>query len=319
MKKTIVCLILLLLISFIANYYQFSHSQVTTANTNLADLKKQYPLVAQRALRRQINPTDTPNDLINNFLPLRDNLHKFIDPNKEAFAFYFEYLPTGTSIGINEDTEFTPASLLKVPVVMAYYYKKERLHLTKGPVVTLTPKELNDRFGDLYKKGKGAPLDLDEAAKIALQQSDNTASLALSDYISDDDFQYIQGGLDIPLALKGQTPIITAQQYSSILKALYFSSILTKDDSQDILNMLTHTDFHDMLPSGVPSDIPVAHKIGLVDNQIYSDCGIVYLPQRPYVLCMISQSDRKTAVVRMHTVSKMIYDYISSYQYAQPQ
>ncbi len=147
-SKTSLLLLILLLGSLAANLLFFIHSQPSGAGRpNINDLRKQYPLIAQRALLRQNNNTN--NDLINNFLPLRNNIHAIVDPYKDSFAFYFEYLPTGTSIGINEDSEFTPASLLKVPVVMAYYYKKERLGITKAPMVTLTPSELNDRFGQL--------------------------------------------------------------------------------------------------------------------------------------------------------------------------
>jgi len=310
-RLTFFILIFILFVSLIGNFFLFFRNP-SSGIANIADLKKQYPLIAQRALLRQ--NSNTSNDLITNILPLRTEIHKIIDPYKDSFALYFEYLPTGTSIGINEDSEFTPASLLKVPVVMAYYYKKERLGLIMAPMVTLTPSELNTRFGDFYKKGAGQSVSLDEAAKLAIEKSDNTASLVLADYISDDDYRYVQEGLDIPLDLKGKAPIITAQQYSSILKALYISSILNKDDSQEILDLLSHTDFHDMLPSGIPDGVTVAHKIGLIDEQIYNDCGIVYVPRRPYLLCMISQSDSTTAKSRMKMVSKTIYDYVAGYR-----
>ncbi len=254
------------------------------------------------------------NDLINNFLPLRQQVHQITDPYQDSVALYFEYLPTGTSIGVNENDEFTAASLLKVPVIMAYLHKKERLGVKLDPTVTIQPNELNSEFGDLYKKGAGASLNLGDAVKAALQQSDNTASLVLADQLSDDDFMYVYEGLDIQPETENKSPIITANQYSSILRSLYFSSILTNNDSEYILDLMTKTDFHDMLPSGVPDNVPVAHKIGLIDKQIYSDCGIVYVPNRPYLLCIISKSDKDTAKTRMHDISKAVYDYVAGYK-----
>lgn len=271
-------------------------------------LIEKYPFVARRVLLTGWN-----NDVINSFLPLRSKLHQEIDPYADSFAMYFEYLPTGVSIGIHEDIEFTAASLLKVPVVMAYYYKKERLGIKEDETVKIKKKSLNDRFGDLYKKGEGAAINLKEAVKLTLQKSDNTASLVIADQISDDDFRYVYEGLDIPLALEGDSPIITAQQYISVFKSLYFASILNLDDSQEILRLLTHTEFNNMLPKGVPKDIPVSHKIGLIDDEIYQDCGIVFVPNRPYALCMISKSDKPTAQKRMYTISKLIYKYLSEY------
>lgn len=268
--------------------------------------QKKYPLIGKRVLL-----PDWQNDIIINFLPLRQKLRETIQPYSDSFALYFEYLPTGTSIGINEDSEFTAASLLKVPVVMAYYHKKEHEGMKEDPMVVIQKNQLDDHYGDLYKKGAGYKISLGEAARLALEYSDNTASLIIAGNISDADFTYVYEGLDIQPMLKNDNPVVTAQQYTSILKSLYFTSILNRDDSEAILDMLTKTKFNDKIPAGIPHDIQIAHKIGLIDKQIYQDCGIVYIPARPYAVCMISKSDKATANERMSKISKMIYEYVS--------
>lgn len=300
-------LILLLLCSLAGNYYLWRSQN--SSNHVLRQQRLKYPLLSTRALNPNIS-----NDLIVNFLPLRNQMHKQVDPYQDTFAFYFEYLPTGTTIGINEDKEFTAESLLKVPVVMAYFHKKEIQHITSDPTVTIKQSELNSDYGDLYKKGAGYRINLGDAVNLALQKSDNTASLILADQISNDDFNFVYEGLDIPETVDKSSPIITAQEYSSVLKALYFGSVLNTDDSEKILEILTKTDFKNLLPSGIPSSVPVAHKIGLVAKELYADCGIVYLPQKPYILCMVSKSDEKTAQARMNTLSKKVYQYVSGLQ-----
>jgi beta-lactamase class A len=308
-SKALAFFVVLFSLSLIGNFFLFSiwHKGTDAVQVNFAE--KNYPFLSRRAATGTIH-----NDILTNFVPLRKQLRELVGSYNDEFAFYFEYLPTGTSIGIHEDDEFTAASLLKVPVVMAYYHKKETENITQDPVVTIMPKELDEHFGDLYKKGAGAQISLGEAAKIALQQSDNTASFILADNISNDDFKFVYEGLDIEFTVLEDSPVITAQQYTSILKSLYFSSILNRDDSQEILDLLTNTRFKDMLPGPIPDDIPVAHKIGLINKQIYQDCGIVYLPKRPYTLCMISKSDRPTAEQRMQAVSKVVYEYVAAYQ-----
>lgn len=307
MGRIVLILCILLLVSLGANFFLLQHMLKTDSQAVTA-LRNQYPLLAIRAL----NPSYT-NNLVVNFLPLRQAIHKQADPYGDSVAVYFEYLPTGTTIGVNEDHDFTAESLLKVPVVMAYFHKKELLNMTADPTVQIQQKELNSKFGDLYKKGAGYKINLAQAVKLALQKSDNTASLVLADQITEDDFRFVYDGLDIPEMVTGKkTPIITTQEYSSVLKALYFASVLNNEDSETILSLLAQTDFNDMLPSGVPSGIPVAHKIGLVNGEIYQDCGIVYVPQKPYSLCLVSKSDQKTARQRMHTLSKMVYDYVAS-------
>lgn len=303
MRSVVIILFVLLLLSLAGNFVLLQQQQ--QPHSKMTVLKEQFPLMAVRGL----NP-NYPNDLLVNFLPLRQQIHKEVDPYSNSFAIYFEYLPTGTTIGINEDKDFTAESLLKVPVVMAYFHKKEKEGITNDPTVQIKQSELNNKFGDLYKKGAGYSINLGDVVKLALQKSDNTASLVLADQITQDDFKFVYDGLDIPEMTDNNSPIITAQEYTSVLKALYFGSVLTNADSEYILDLLSKTDFTDMLPSGVPGNVTVSHKIGLVDGEIYEDCGIVYYPNRPYTLCMVSKSDEDTAKQRMHTISKMVYDYV---------
>ncbi len=299
-------LIFLLVISIIGNIVLFIFWRKEADNhMQFITLEKKYPLISKRVLQ------GAKNDITVSFLSLREQLKAIVGPYQDSFAFYFEYLPTGTSIGVNEDSEFTAASLLKVPIVMAYKYKNDRLGIEKDPTVKLQKNELNDRYGSLYRKGAGYEVNLADAVRMSIVESDNTASLLLADQISNDDFKYVYEGLDIPMALKGDSPIITAIQYTSVLKSLYFSSILEKEDSQEILDLMTKTKFNDMLPAGVPKNVPVAHKIGLIDKEIYQDCGIVYVPNRPYALCMISKSDNDTARKRMQHISRKVYEYVS--------
>lgn len=252
------------------------------------------------------------NDILINFLPLRNRLKEVTAPWQNSFGLYFEYLPSGTSIGINEKNEFPAASLFKVPVVMAYYHKKERLGQTNDPIVTIQEGQIDKEFGQLWKKGPGTQINLKDAVRLAITESDNTAVVVIGDQLTQEDFEPIYEGLDIDLQVTDKGSIITAKHFSSILKALYFSSVLSKEDSNEILNLMTKTKFNDMLPAGIQSNIPVAHKIGILKNQEYTDCGIVYEPKRPYLLCMISAGDEAEARERMKIVSNTIYEFVST-------
>src|SRR5215469_10594660 len=181
-------LFILLILSLGANFMLLKQIR-ENASQSESSLREQYPFLAERA----INPSYS-NNLVVNFLPLRDAIHKEINPYGDSFALYFEYLPTGTTIGLNEDSNFTAESLLKVPVIMAYFHKKERLNNTSDPTVQIQKKELNSQFGDLYKKGAGYNINLKDAVKLALQKSDNTASLVVADQISEDDFRFVYDG-----------------------------------------------------------------------------------------------------------------------------
>lgn len=302
--------IVVLALSIGINAY-FFHDYVRTldlvrSKQNYQDALKKYPLLAPRTLQ------DKHGDFLLNFLDLRSKLHQMVDPLGDKMELYFEYLPTGTSIGIDSENNFFAASLFKLPVVMAYFRHKERVPSIKNYNVKLNKEMLDDRFGDLWQKGEGYELDLDEAARLALVKSDNTAAKALGTVITQDDFDDVYLGVDVDLQIASEGAVMTTKKYSSILKALYYSAVLTRGDSLTILKYLSQSEFNDKLVAGIPKDVVVAHKIGVIDEKSYMDCGIVYVPSRPYILCMVSRGSEEEARTRMSGISKTIYGYIVS-------
>jgi beta-lactamase class A len=303
-------LLLLLVLSLTLNIWQYfapkqQANSHTVSDQEFERLVQRYPLLSKRILH------EFPNDILINFLPLRRELREQVSTFDNSFALYFEYLPTGTSIGINEKIEFTAASLLKVPIIMGYYHMLERTGKTDDPEITITKEMIDTSFGGLGEKGDGTKIRLSEAIKLAIFESDNTAIRVVSSQVPQEDFDAVYTGLDIDVMSQDETPLITAKHYSSILKALFFSAVLTKDHSQRLLSMLSQTTFADKLPAGVPQGVPVAHKIGVLDGKLYTDCGIIYEPRRPYLLCMISASDEETARSRIVDISRRVYQYVS--------
>ena len=294
-------------------FFVFFHNRTSPLNQSSSQsLSDKYPYLARRAL------LDNPSDFLINFFDLRTELQCQTASYGDKFAFYFQYLPTGTSIGVNGSEQFHAASLFKLPVIMAYYHYLERTGGSDSQMATVMPADIDKQFGDLYKKGPGYKLPMSEAVRLAIEDSDNTAAKVIADQVQQQDFDAVYQGLDITLDTDKNGAIITAKNYSSILQALYFSAVINRDDSEKLLDLMTKTKFSDKLAAGIPTDIPVAHKIGdfndFKGNTAFTDCGIVYLPKRAYMLCMLSIGDQQTAIDRMSSVSRVIYKYLTSAQ-----
>lgn len=304
-KKTswaFIATIIILLITIVVHYILWKNP---TKNTT-TEVKKEYSMLAKRIF------VDNPTDILVNFIPLRKKLHQIVQPWGETFSFYFEYLPTGTSIGVNEKTEFEIASLVKIPTALAYYRKEERAGLGFGDkIVTIEEKHLDKGYGDLWEKGAGFQISIDDAMHRMLALSDNTAANVIADTIPQEDFTSVFDGLDITMNDKAGVLVISTKGYASILKALYFAGIVSKENSQKILDILTKTPFNDKLRAGVPENILVSHKIGIYGD-IFQDCGIIYEPNRPYLLCMYSHSTEKVAAERMRNISTEVYSFVHS-------
>jgi beta-lactamase class A len=279
-------------------------------SSGVENTNAQYPYLSRRIF------TENQNDILINFTPLRQAMRDYVNKQNGNVGVYFEYLPSGTSVGVNDQMEAKIASLVKIPVVMAAYKAAEDGKLDLNKTMTIDQEDLDKSFGDLWKRGAGAKITVNEAIDLMLTKSDNTATRVLTDELPEFAIENVFDSLDLPKVREEGFAVISPKSYTSILRSLYLSSYIQRGHSNLILDTLTRTDFSDKLPAGVPSEVPVAHKIGVYDQDsqhpIYSDCGVVYLSNRPYALCVMTKDlDENTSRQHMQLLSKMVYGYVA--------
>ncbi len=163
-------------------------------------------------------------------------------------------------------------------------------------LVTMSPKQIESLITELKSK---------------CLESDNK----LKTDIKFANFQSWTGQNKIEINAVETLPIVSPKSYSSIFRSLYLSSYLSYENSSYLLSILTKTNFKDKIPAGIPADITVAHKIGVFntlesDQKVYTDCGIVYLPKRPYALCVFVEGSEDSAKKHMSYISYIIYTYL---------
>ncbi|HUD11838.1 MAG TPA: serine hydrolase [Candidatus Saccharimonadia bacterium] len=299
------------LVAFGAGFVTARATVPATAQAHANSLAAKYPLLARSIL------ADNSTDILINFVNLRMQLNAAFNqlPAGTQQSFYFEYLPDGTSIRIGEDNDLVAASLIKVPLVMNLYRAAELGKVNLDKTVTVTPSEVDSAFGDLYKKGAGYKLTLRQAAQYALEQSDNTATHVIYDHVGNllSVNDQSLAGLDVDQNFKDGQAIINARSYASVLKGLYYASYLTNADSEQILVYLSHSADTNRLTADIPKNVIVAHKLG-VNNATWaqSDCGIVYVPRRPYLICAMVGLRQDQANTFIAGISKDVYDYVTS-------
>jgi beta-lactamase class A len=175
--------------------------------------------------------------------------------------------------------------------------------------------QLDNAYGTLWQRGPGFMLTLRQAAEYALERSDNTATHFIYDnmqnVMSYDEQSLAR--LDVDQNMENGQAVITARAYSSVLKSLYFSSYLEKQDSQEMLSYLAKSAETERLTKKLPKSVTVSHKNGVFNtNWAESDCGIVYVPRRPYVICVMVGLPEDQANDFIADVSKEVYDFVVS-------
>lgn len=239
-------------------------------------------------------------------------------------SIYIEYLNTGANISINPDVYIWPASLTKVPLALAVAKKIEKEEWEYHNELVLMRGDANQYSGDsenpLSEYPIGTRFTIETLLKELLVNSDNTAYYILLRNLHEDDLKEVVDslGMDQLFAPDGR---ISTKEYTRILRALYTASFLNRENSQKVLTWLTEAQFHSFLSAGLPEDVLFAHKYGEDDKlRAYSDSGIVYLENRPYIIAVMMQSDgsepyeeaQEHAAVFMKTVSAEVFQFFSS-------
>ena len=96
---------------------------------------------------------------------------------------------------------------------------------------------------------------------------------------------------------------------------MYYSCYISPQDSQQILQYLTESPYNNRITADLPHNITVAHKIGEYNTpttNVQSDCGIVYLTNRNYLLCIMVTETDPEASSEIATISQTVYSYLSN-------
>jgi len=258
--------------------------------------------------------------------PMRDHVEKFLSENikkkwGDDVSVYFRELNDGLTFDIGKDSQFYPASLLKVPLMISVLKKAEanpRI-LTKRIVYNNPELKAYQNSDVADKLVFGRSYTIEDLLERTIETSDNISSLLVEEQLSDKDLKktYDDLGIPDPYYLNDQAGyLLSVELYASFFRILFNASYLNREMSEKALEFLSKTDYRKGLVAGVPPKIPVAHKFGLRKingrKQLH-DCGIVYYPDHPYLLCvMTSGLIPEYLDTTIAEVSRFIYEDIDS-------
>jgi beta-lactamase class A len=250
------------------------------------------------------------------------NLRKSEGKVKELSVF-FRDLNNGPTFTINEDQGFIPASLLKLPWLITYLKLSEEDNtiLSHEYKVDKINNVIETRFPPSKKLEEGKSYTVEELLERLIIYSDNQALEILTDHL-----KQISPNKDLFLETYKELGIIetdgvaedpiTPDSYSSMFRLLYNASYLSKENSNKALEILSKVEFNDGLERGLPDDLVVAHKFGERESngvlQLH-DCGIIYYPDNPYLLCVMTEGDNWDELMEtIEFISRSVYAEVDS-------
>lgn len=259
-----------------------------------------------------------------------DELDKFIeeeikDGRLTSASIYFRDLVQGPTFGINENDFFTPASLLKVPMMITYFdlSDKDATLLRKKTFYKEVTNEVVPQIKPDEEIKINTQYSIDELIEKMIVFSDNLAFGLLDKTLITlypDNNVYLRTMQGLGLVNPGNTSqgTFTVKTYSSMFRQLYNGSYLSLESSEKALSLLARAKFSNGLAAGVPKGIKIAHKFGErkipeTNEQQFHDCGIVYFPNNPYLICIMTKgTDLQTLISTVAKISEMTYKEIES-------
>ena len=236
-------------------------------------------------------------------------------------SVYLMDLNTRDWIGINENETYAIASLLKTPLMIAYFKKNEedpgilqktiKYETESGvPSQNVLP-EHSVQFGDTHT--------IDDLIRYMIVYSDNNAMAMLIENMDEKFIEKVRLDLQMPPIIPNETErYISPKQFATPLQVLYNATYLNKSSSEKALKLLTQTGFTDGIVAGVPPGTVVAHKFAertyMPENiRKLHDCGIVYAKKGPYLICIMTRGwDFKELKSIIQTISRITYDHMEN-------
>ena len=230
----------------------------------------------------------------------------------KRISVYFRDLSSNDWFGINQDQAYSPASLFKVATLMTFLEMAETDPnlLTAKIAISPSSQDLNSisyqYFPPAHPLKTGQTYDAQDLLSRMIVESDNNAAGALQTLIGPDKLAKTYRDLGLVTASSSLDNItVTPAEYSRIFRVLYNGTYLSHSLSEQTLSLLSHTTFTGGLVAGVPAGTVVSHKFGEWTYAVTAtttadgaapatmhelhDCGIIYYPDHPYFLCVMTQ------------------------------
>ena len=233
-------------------------------------------------------------------------------------------LKTGKTFFLNEREVFPQASSIKIALLLEVFKQAQEGKLDLDEFLTVDEARKVGGSGVIYLLGRPSlSLSVRDTAVLMVVLSDNTATNLLIEKVGMEAVNKRMAALglrgtklrrkmmDLTAASEGRENLSTPLEMMTLLEKIWKGEALGEPFRKDLLDILAIPK-DSPLRAGVPDGISVAEKPGGLEA-VRCDSGIVMMPGRPYVICVMMtylkrDADGDPAIAR---VSRLVYDHFS--------
>jgi beta-lactamase class A len=252
-----------------------------------------------------------------------------------TYALAVKHLPDGDTILINEKEMFHAASTMKTPVMIEIFrqaaegkiglddtllVQNEFASIVDGSSYHLSPADDSD--DEVYQK-MGTHQTIRYLLFRMITRSSNLATnllMKLADgkqvtttmrSLGAPTIQVMRGVEDSKAYRHGLNNVTSAYDLMKIFEQIALGKAVSKDASQQMVNILLQQFYKDLIPAKLPEGTLVAHKTGWITG-VHHDSGIIFLPgggQLVLVLLSKKAIDESATKQMLATIARLVYDF----------
>jgi beta-lactamase class A len=236
-------------------------------------------------------------------------------------------LTSGRTFLSHADAVFPQASSIKIAVLAELYHQAQNAGPKDSKLSDLYTVQSSDLVPDSDIMGGLTPgvtrVTNRDLATMMVAVSDNSAANVLIDRLGMKNVNDLMGGLglthtllrrkmmDIQAAAEGRENVSTPREMMTVLADIYDGKVLNKEMTNDFFKMLS-THKGSFIPRFLPDNVRIANKPGELEA-VRNDSGVVFVPNRPYVICVMTtylrkERDGEDAISRISEAAYQMFD-----------
>jgi beta-lactamase class A len=244
----------------------------------------------------------SPLNLTQEMIPLRSDVEQLVakKPGLTLGAFFVD-LDNGAYLDVNGTKPFAAASMIKFPILVAFFQDVEAGRIHFNDILTLTTRDIakGNSSGNMKYKPPGTKFTALETATKMITISDNTATNMLivrlgGAKVLNQRFRNwglratkIQNRLPDLSGTNTTTPLDLAK----LMAMVDHENLVSNTSRRRLLNIMQQTTIRTLLPPGLGPGATIAHKTGDIGTLV-GDVGLVTLPngKRYIAVAMVRRS-----------------------------
>ena len=245
--------------------------------------------------------------------PLRKELQRIAQTYPATYGVVVFDPSSRETLAMGADQEFDAASLGKLPTLMALYKAAATGQVDLNDKISMQYSDVQAYgTGVLYTYPIGYTMTLRECAEYLIKKSDNTAWKMLNRYLGTDYIRaeiYRAGATSTEYWIPNTT---TPNDVLLMLEKISDPSYTSPELSDEMLGLMTNTDFEDRLPQPLPDGARVSHKIGSY-GATFGDAGVVFpdgsrsTENAYFIVVLVDETGESTARAAMREMSLATY------------